>query len=201
MRKIQFLIPYTLGIVVISILATLLVVSVVRNATIVPQVVNNDVVIERIKNQSFLVTKTIYTDQTTDFKIDQGSAWSNFFWGKQIVAKARIRTDYGLDLQKLTSMNISVDSTKKTITITNISPTILNTSIYGDLNIENNCSILRKLLASDPNGDYSLAADKLTSAANRAIINDEGLTEDTKSSTTVQLNQLFKDTGYSISWN
>ena len=59
------------------------------------QKVSTTVVLERLKDQAFLVTRIVITDEETTINIDQGSEWSNFWWGHEITAEGLVQVDVG----------------------------------------------------------------------------------------------------------
>lgn len=160
--------------------------------------ITSTVVLERIQNQAFLVTRTIITDQEVKISIDQGSAWSNFWWGHEITAEGMVQVDVGVDLTSLSEEDITVDDTNKTIVINLPSSEIYDSSIKGEIDVITKSGVLYKLLSSDPNEDYNLAMEKLTTQAEDAVNQDEELFDEARSSTLSILQVIFKDTGYSV---
>lgn len=162
------------------------------------QIISSIVVLDKIKDQSFLVTRTIITEQKVEIIIDQGSAWSNFWWGHEITAESLIQVDVGVDLSKITKEDIEVNNTDKLIIVKLPNSEIYDSSLKGEINVSTNSGILKKLLATDDNEDYNLALTELTSNAKEAVEQNEELLEEAKTSTLSILQAIFQDTGYTI---
>lgn len=199
MRKLRFWIIYTLGVMIISSLATLLLTVIIHGAnTKRAEEINSQVVLDRIEEQAFLVTKTIYLDEQVNIKVDQGSDWSNFFWGKEVTAEGLVRVDYGIDFDRLDSSDISINPNDSMITIKAKKPQVLDASLTNDLEIKDGSAILRRIFASDPNEDYKLAQKVLTDSARKSLSSEQKLNEKTVDSTEQLLNYLFQDFDYGI---
>lgn len=199
-RRLEFLSVYTVIIVIFTCMFTLLASTAVREYTKKDekQEITNDIVIERVSEQAFLVTQTVYTDQETRINIDQGSAWSNFWWGRSVTAEGRVRTDVGIDFSDLDEADITIDQNNKLIRIKNTDPSVLDSSVTTDLEIKAGGSLLRKLLKNENNQDYKLASEKITAAAQRAVEDDEDLEDDSRAAAERILTQLFSESGYRV---
>lgn len=162
------------------------------------QTVTSQTIVNRIQEQAFLVTKTVYIDQESEIVIDRGSDWSNFWWGQTITAEGLIRSDVGVDLSKVTAESIVVDHDQKTITISVPAAEILDTSLSGEIEVVTKSGILKKLLLNDTNADYNLALSQLTTDATAAVNADEALFVEARNSTTSMLELLLAETGYEV---
>jgi hypothetical protein len=162
------------------------------------ETISATVVLDKIQDQAFLVTRTIITDQEIQIEIDQGSAWSNFWWGHEITAEGVVQIDVGLDLSRLSEEDIEVDNETKTIIIDLPSAEVYDSSLKGDIDVSTKSGILKKLLATDNNEDYNLAMAELTSQAEEAVAQDEELLEEAQSSALSTLQVILKDTGYTL---
>jgi len=160
--------------------------------------IETTLVLERLKEQSFLVTRSVITDEEVTINIDQGSAWSNFWWGHEITANGQIQTDIGIDLDKIESSDIQVNDTDKEIIISFPEPVVYNSSLKGDIEVTTQSGILKKLLASDANEDYNLALNELSSQAENTILNNQDLFDESTLETIEILQYIFNDTGYTI---
>lgn len=160
--------------------------------------ITSTIVIERIQNQAFLITRTVITDQDTKIKIDQGSAWSNFWWGHEITAEGTVQVDVGLDLSGLTEEDIQVDDTSKVIKINLPKAEVYDSSLEGEIDVTTKSGILKKLLTTDTNEDYNLAMALLTTQAEESVSQDDKLLEEAQSSALSTLEAIFKDTGYTV---
>ena len=162
------------------------------------QTITAQTIVNRIQEQAFLVTKTVYIDQQSEIVIDRGSDWSNFWWGQTITAEGLIRTDVGVDLSKLTSENVKVDHEQKTITIQLPAAEILDSSLSGEIEVVTKSGILKKLLLNDTNADYNLALSQLTTDAMTAVNADETLFVEARNTTINMLELLLAETGYEV---
>lgn len=196
---LTMIIALTFGFLVGTIIGIIIGVQISKKAqTSEKEVITSTVVLERIQNQAFLVTRTVITDQDTEITIDQGSAWSNFWWGHEITAEGKVQVDVGLDLSSLSEEDIQVDDANKTIKINLPDAEIYGSSLEGEIDVTTKSGILKKLLATDTNEDYNLAMTELTSQAEEAIAQDEELLEEAQSSALSILQVILKDTGYSV---
>jgi hypothetical protein len=162
------------------------------------EVVSSTVVLDRLQEQSFLVTRSVLTDQEVEIEIDQGSAWSNFWWGHEITAKALIQTDLGVDLSKLTEEDIIVDKSNKEITLNLPDAEIYNISLNSDIEVSTKSGLLKYIFDSDDNEDYNLALDELSTQTEEAIGQDTKLLAEAQSSALSTLQVLLKDTDYEV---
>ncbi|MBN1374285.1 DUF4230 domain-containing protein [Candidatus Dojkabacteria bacterium] len=156
-------------------------------------------IIERVSTKGILVTKSLYIEEEITIKIDQGSAWSNFWWGHQVVATAPMRIDLGIDLSKLTEDNIAVDNTEKTIIIDFPDVEISSISLDGDIEVERESGIFYKLFEADDNADYNLALTELTNQSRATAEANTELYQETKDAVVELLNFLYSETGYTVS--
>lgn len=160
--------------------------------------VTSQVILDRITNTAILLTKSVYLDQKTQIKIDQGSDWSNFWWGQTIDAQALMKVNVGIDLNELTVGDISVDNINKSIAITLPQAQVLDAVPVGNIAVTSQSGILKYLLANDPNGDYNRAWQQLRTDAITAVQQKpEVLTAAREDSVTI-LKTLLKDTGYAV---
>lgn len=162
------------------------------------EIVSSTVILEKIQDQAFLVTRTIITDQEVKMEIDQGSAWSNFWWGHKIKAEGTVQVDVGIDLSSLREEDIEVDNEGKTIKINLPSAEVYDSSLEGEIDVTTKSGVLYKLLSTDTNEDYNLAMERLTSQAEEAVNQNEDLLQEAQSSALSTLQVILKDTGYTI---
>ncbi len=155
-------------------------------------------VLEKISDRYFVVTKTVFLDQKTTITVDEGSAWSNFWWGQTIEAQALIRLDIGVDLSGLSEEDIFVNKKDGVITMQIPGPTVLDASLSGDIDVQNSQGVLKKLLDSDTNADYNTALDRLIEDATATVQQDTNLFEDSKADAVRILELVVDDLGYSI---
>lgn len=187
---------------VLLIFIGILVVNWVRRPVVEEQVteINSRVILDRITDEYFLVTKTVFVDQESEIVIDSGTAWSNIFWGNKIIAEAMVRVDVGVDVQDLSEGNFIVDDQNKTITINVPSASILDTSLDGEIEVSTERGLFRKL-NQDSNEDYNLALENLISEATIAVESDEEIFESAEGDAMQLMKLIVDDLGYEIILN
>lgn len=155
-------------------------------------------IVDRINEEAFLITRSVYLDQEIEIVVDAGSDWSNFWWGQTLQAQALIKVSLGIDLQNISSDQITVNELEKKITIDLPEPTIISKEIIGDIEVNNQQGLLKLLFDNDTNEDYNLAYSELTTQAEKAIEQKEELFTESKTEALQILELIFKDTGYSL---
>ena len=141
-----------------------------------PVKVNSQVILERITNQYFLVTKTVFVNSKAEIETPKNNDWTDLFVGKKITVLGLIRIDVGVDMKNLRSENIIIDSQKKTVTINLPHAEILNSSLSGQLDLVADKTIVEKLkglLKNTDNEDYNLALKTLIDNAKNQVSADE----------------------------
>lgn len=143
-----------------------------------PPVINSQVILERITNQYFLVTKTIFVNSKAEIETPKNNDWTDLFTGKKLTVLGLIRIDVGVDMKNMRPENIMVDSQKKTVTISLPHAEILNSSLYGQLDLVADKSItekLKDLFKNTQNEDYNLALETLIANADSQVKADESI--------------------------
>lgn len=163
------------------------------------ELVSSTVVLDKLHEQSFLVTRTLVTDQEMTIEIDYDSPWSQFFWGHQVTANGIMQVDLGVDLSKLGEDDIEVDHDSKTIKISLPDTEVYETSLEGPIEVSTKSGIFKKLFDSNDNEDYNLALSELKKQAETSTTEDEELMSEAQSSALSTLQAIFKDTGYTVS--
>ncbi|KXK25732.1 MAG: hypothetical protein TR69_WS6001001538 [candidate division WS6 bacterium OLB20] len=162
------------------------------------RVVTSEIILEKITTEAFLVTKTVFLDQEKTIRIDQGSDWSNFWWGQTIEAEAIIRVDVGVDYQKVGPEDIVVDNEAKTVTVNIPEAEILDSSLYGEINAVATNGILRQLFANDPNQDFNLALEELDADARLTVERDPDIFAEAEQDSIQLLELLLSGLGYTV---
>lgn len=139
--------------------------------------ITSQTILQKISTQGFLVTHTVVSEQKIINEVDQGSDWSNFWWGHEIEARATLQTTYGIDLSELIVEDIFLNATDKLICIKYPTPSINSTSLVGDIEVEQTSGVLKKLLDTDNNKDYNLALSLLTEKAEDSVSQVVGIDE------------------------
>jgi hypothetical protein len=155
-------------------------------------------VVDRINEEAFLITRSVYLDQDIEIVVDAGSDWSNFWWGQTLKAQALVKVSLGVDLQNVTPDQIKVNEQEKIITIDLPEPSIISKEIIGDIEVDNQQGLLKLLFDNDTNKDYNLAYSELTNQAEKAVEQKEELFMESKTEALKILELIFNDTGYSL---
>ena len=143
-----------------------------------PAVINSQVILERITDQYFLVTKTVFVNSKVEIETPKNNDWTDLFTGKKLTVLGLIRVDVGVDMKNMRQENIVVDSQKKIVTISLPHADILDSSLSGQLDIIADKSIaekLKSLLKDTQNEDYNLALEALIASANSQVTADESI--------------------------
>jgi hypothetical protein len=141
-------------------------------------VVNSQVILERITNQYFLVTKTVFLNSKVEIDTPKNNDWTDLFTGKKLTIMGLIRVDVGVDMKNMRLENIVVDYQKKLVTISLPHAEILDSSLSGELDFAVDKSIVEKLkglLKNTQNDDYNLALAALIEKANNQVTADENI--------------------------
>lgn len=162
------------------------------------QVITSETVFDRVSSKGVLVTQSAYLNQDVDIEVDNGSDWSNFWWGHKITAESLVRVDLGVDLAQIKKEDISINSASKTICIKLADPIINSTAIEGDVEMRVSSGILKIIFASDNNEDYNLATSRIKEEAQKAVKDNTKLLSETKTKAYEILSFLFADTGYQV---
>jgi hypothetical protein len=160
--------------------------------------INSQIIIDKITDQYFIVTKTIFIDEETEIIVDEGSGWSNFWWGSTINAEGLIRVDLGVDMNKLTKEDISLDHQNKKITIILPETEILDSSLEGEIEVNSSKGVFRRFFGSDQNEDYNQALSALTEEAENAVRKDEELFTEAREDSKKFIEILLDEFGYEV---
>lgn len=140
-----------------------------------PLAVSSQLILDRITSQYFLVTKTVFMDSQAEIDTPKRADWTDLFVGKKITVRGLIRVDVGVDLKNLAVKDIVVDSAKKTVTISLPPAAILDSSLFGELDLVEDKAILDKIkgfFKNTQNEDYNLALSTLLKKATEQVSSD-----------------------------
>lgn len=163
--------------------------------------ITSQIILEKITDNLFLVTKTVYLNQETTILIESDSQWSNLLWGQEITASGLIRNDLGIDINQLNQNNVEIDESTQTITIYVPDISILDSSLFGDLKIETKKGLfqnIKDLFQSDKSQDYNLATNELINQAVEVISSDQELLDEARKDSHTFLINILQETGYTI---
>ena len=156
------------------------------------KVIETTTVLERIEGRSFLVARSVIVNQKVSINIDQGSSWSNFWWGHEIIASGLIQVDLGVDLSKLDEENILVNQTTKTIELDLPEAEIYSSNLQGNINVETKSGILKRILKNDKDEDYNLALDELSQQSEDDVKENTKLFEKCRIQQSIHYKLYFK---------
>jgi hypothetical protein len=165
-----------------------------------PIVVTNQIVVERITDQYFLVTKTLFLSQSSEIVIKENSNWSDVLWKKSIIAEGMIRVDVGVDISKLETGDIEIDNEKKIVRVNMPAAEVLDASMYGDLAVETESGLFTSIqdLFKEGTDDYNLAVNTLVESATQYVESDSQLKNDAQKDSVKIVELILQDTGYTI---
>ena len=164
------------------------------------ETVSSVMIMDKIENEAIILTKTAYINQESSINIDQGSDWSNFWWGQTITASAVMKVNVGVDFKQITEDDISVDTMTQTISIKLPEAEVMDVSIQGDIDVQTQNGILKLIFNNNTNEDYNKALDQLESDAKTTVQQDTELMSEAKSDSIKILQLVLKDTGYTVSF-
>jgi hypothetical protein len=147
-------------------------------------IVTSQTILDRITDQYFLVTKTIFSSTHAEIETPKSNNWTDLFTGKKITVQGLIRTDIGVNIKNLNVQNIVLDSQNKTVTINLPNAEILDSSLSGKIDVVVDKSIVEKLkslLNNTQNEDYNLALQTLISTAKTEVVAQENIFTDARS--------------------
>lgn len=160
--------------------------------------VNSTVILEKIKNNYFVVTKTVFTNQDTTIDIGENSNWNNLLWGHSIKAEGTMRVDVGVDMNKLAETDIKIDKVNMKVIINLPNAEILNTSLFGDMEIETKSGILKQLFENDKSADFNLALEQLKNKAEGAIDENPVIYEEARMDSIRLVSLIVSNLGYQV---
>jgi len=146
--------------------------------------ISSQTILERITDQYFLVTKTIFIDSKSEIETPKRNDWTDLFIGKKITVRGLIRVDVGVDMKHLRLENIEVDSRRKVVSVTLPQAEILNSSLSGKLDLYEDRAILEKLkniFEDTKNEDYNFALETLIASAESQVMSDPNIFNEARS--------------------
>lgn len=143
-----------------------------NSANQVEEKVSSRIILNSIQDQAFLVTKTLYLDEETTITVEGSGGLKGLLFGKELKARALVRSDVGVDLKTMTEEDIEIDSGTKIIVIKLPGANILTSGISGNVEVEGSRGIwtsVKELFTDEGNDDYNRAVNQLISNAERAV--------------------------------
>lgn len=140
-----------------------------------PLNVSSRLILDRITSQYFLVTKTVFVDSQAEIETPKQNDWKDIFIGSKITVSGLMRVDVGVDAKNLAEKDIAVDAREKTVTISLPPAAVLDSSLYGEIDIREDKAIIDKiksLLKDTSNEDYNRALEILREKATDQVLAD-----------------------------
>jgi hypothetical protein len=162
--------------------------------------VSSQSVVDRINDQYFVVTKTMFISQDSSISINQDSSWNKILWGKEIEAEGLIRIDIGVDMTKLSREDVTVDEAEGILTVNLPEPEILNSSLEGDLEVETKSGVLETVTGvfKEDTEEYNLAKATLIDEAESVAREDEELFEEAERNSLTLVRLILEDLNYDL---
>ncbi|MBI2037777.1 MAG: DUF4230 domain-containing protein [Candidatus Magasanikbacteria bacterium] len=149
--------------------------------------VSSQSIVQALKHEGFLVTETYIITQQITIDRSTGSAFKDFFWGQDIVAMGTMKASLGVDLNKISPEDITVDA--RTVTASLPSLEDHGVELIGDITLQNKQGIFKKIFNNDDG--YNAAYAKLKEAALAAAKSDV-VQNEAKENTKKEIERLVK---------
>lgn len=146
-------------------------------------IITSQTILERITDQYFLVTKTVFIDSRAEIETAKNNNWTDLFTGKKMTVSGLVRIDVGLEMKNMKTENILINSRNKTVTISLPQAEILDASLSGELNIDEDKAVVEKLkdiFKDSQNDDYNLAMQTIITKAKSQVIADESIFQEAR---------------------
>ncbi|MBT3817486.1 MAG: DUF4230 domain-containing protein [Candidatus Magasanikbacteria bacterium] len=131
--------------------------------------ISRDILLTSLKNEGFLVSQVALLQEEITVENSTGSTFKDFFWGQDIIARANIKVSSGVDLSLLVEDDISID--EHTISVSLPPITIHAVELVGEVAVENNQGILKKMFDNDDG--YNVALLQLQHGARNSVKKEE----------------------------
>lgn len=144
-------------------------------------------VVTSLQSEGFLVTESYIANQQVNITHSTGSDFKDIFWKQAIKASANVKVNMGVDLGQLTQNNVQVNDKQITVRLPPVK--INSTEILGDVLLQNNQGIFKKIF--DSNDGYNEAVSELKNQVEQAAQNME-IQNDAKENTVRQIKYLLE---------
>lgn len=137
------------------------------------QTVSSQLILAKVQDQSFLVTKTLFFDETVSITLADSKGWKGFFVGDELRGRGTVRIDLGVDLKSLNVSDIVVDASNKSITVYLPKPEILDSSLFGELDVQSKKGVwsnIRDFFTDHENTEYNRVIEELVNSAESAAL-------------------------------
>lgn len=163
--------------------------------------VTSEIILDKITDQYFIVTKTLFFDEEITLTVDEGSDWTNLLWGEEIMAEGIVRVDVGVDMKDLTIEDIQIDDTTKTITVDIKDPEVLDASLTGEIKIETNKGIIKNIedfFDEEEGEDYNKAVNEMIKQATNQVETREDILTEAKQDSTKLIKLVLQNLEYEV---
>lgn len=140
--------------------------------------VSSQTILDKITDQYFLVTKTVFVNSRAEIETPKSDNWADLFTGKKITVNGLVRIDVGLEMKNMRAENIKVNSRDKVVEISLPQAEILDASLSGELDISLDKAVVERLkdiFKNTQNDDYNLAMITLIDSAKKQVIANEDI--------------------------
>ncbi|NCO05155.1 MAG: DUF4230 domain-containing protein [Candidatus Magasanikbacteria bacterium] len=133
------------------------------------QQITGETILAALKSEGFLVTQTYIFHEQVEIDKSTGSTFKDLFWKQNITAAANMKVSAGTNLSHLEETDVLVTKDKVEVTIPNIET--YGVEILGDITLNNEQGILKKLFNSEDG--YNEAIKQLKDQALSAVQTEE----------------------------
>lgn len=152
-------------------------------------------VLREIQDNNFLVTKTIFLSEDIKVEVKYNSGWKDLLWGKTVNMRGLVRADMGVDVDRLSEKDITVDKNEKTILVKMPKAEILDINLDGDLSVETEKGVfeyIKDLFTEDQEEIYNNAKNNIVSKAKEDIEANFILYEEAREQSKGMINLILK---------
>ncbi|MBD3247860.1 DUF4230 domain-containing protein [Candidatus Falkowbacteria bacterium] len=159
------------------------------------EVITSQVILERVKQQHFLVTKTLIASNDVEIVLENSEGWKDFFTGDKIKAQGDVRVDIGVDLENFNANDIVIDHVNEDVVVYLPKAGILNSSLSGDLDVESKKGVwtgIKDFFSGEKSDDYNRASRELISQGEKAALSQDQLFAEARQSTARLIELIIK---------
>lgn len=149
--------------------------------------ISSETILQSLTAQGFLVTQSIISDQHVTIDKRSGNIFKDFFLGQTITARGTMEANLGIDLTELKPEDIDVTDERITIRVPDVR--LFNTRLIGDIEVENEQGIIKRLLSPEDGYNESLRA--LTESTEQ-LAADEQVVQNARERSREELTRLVK---------
>lgn len=148
--------------------------------------VTSQILLINLQKQGFLITQSYIFNDPVTIETSTGSAFKDIFWSQEVQGQGTIQVNLGVDLSLLTQEDIKITADQVNVKIPNV--TVFNSSIIGELNVENKQGIFKRLFDNDDG--YNQILNQIKQNAENAAQQPELITN-ARSNTIDQIKKML----------